>query len=92
MRCITILFLLAALSTPLHNQAPHQRLHIMEDQFAARYPQWNMFTQQTKFELYNMFDQSPNKYAWFPDHYPRPEKGNATIRPRSTYFKLTRYE
>ena len=85
MRCLTILLLLAASYTPLHNAPPPANvLHIMEDQFAARYLQWDNFSPNTKAELYNMFNVSKNKHAWFPDHYSKPTKGSAIIRPRGS--------
>jgi len=53
-----------------------------EDQFVARFPQWGVYSRETRQEIRNMFDQSKQKYAWFPDYYLKPERGKATIRPR----------
>jgi len=85
MRCLMTLILITALSVPLRNQPPQQRLHIMEDQFAAKYPQWNVFDQQTKMELFNMFDRSSNKHLWFPGYYPEPVRKSYTYTPTRLY-------
>lgn len=88
-RLIVIAFLLYLSTTLLTSPVTGEiRGDTLDDWMLEKYPDWWEWTDKDRIAIRNMFDESRDKHAWFPDRFPDQPQMSFTITPSSWKKKL----